>query len=166
MSSECIYCLKQIEISPQLTKERPITHVFCNECYKKLLESPSKVEFLNKISTSIIVYDNVGTIKYANDSVQKQVHKSNSDIIDTVGGELINCVYVDHVSGCGNSPNCQECVVQLFLTRTVDTGKSFSEIKGHQISKHANSLIQNDFKFSMEKLKDYVLLRVDRWIEG
>ena len=166
MLTKCIYCQKQYEINPNLDKDRPITQVFCNDCYKNLIEGSSKIDIINKISSSVIIFDQTGTIKLVNEKLLEQVQKSYTEIIGSVGGEIIDCTYANQGNGCGNSPNCDQCVVKQFLTRTVETGKSFAGVKGHQISKTTKGLMQNDFMFAMEKIGNLVLLRIDKWIES
>ena len=141
----------------------PISHGICEPCAGRMLsETRASVrEFLEGLVAPVFLVDGGGRIHAANGGARALVGKSNADIEDRLGGDVIECANARLPGGCGKTVHCQACTIRNSVTETLATGTPRLNVPATQDVYTDRGVAQKRFLVSTERAGSMVLLRVE-----
>jgi hypothetical protein len=165
MKRICAWCQKNLG-NPTLDddKREIITHGICPECADALFAEDAGttlLQFLKTFHVPIIVADDEA-IRAANPVALQLLRKELPDIIGGKEGNVFECAYASLPEGCGNTVHCSGCVIRNTVMDTYYTGNSHLKLPAALKRGGLDASEDIDLLISTEKLKDIVLLRIDR----
>lgn len=163
MKSVCAWCKSDIGEIKEDHESFEITHGICDKCVKNLLSENSKSmhEFLDSLAVPVVVIEPGVKVRTGNKYAKILLGKELSEIEDTRHGDIIECVHSHAPGGCGSDVHCKSCVIRNTVTKTFDTGKSFTNIPAYPDIEILSKVKSMCFTISTEKVGEFVLLRID-----
>ena len=144
--------------------EEVITHGICLECADKIF-SEMGIEltfFLDRLAAPVVLVDDTGSVKTANKQAIRLLQKELPDIVGHQGGDVFRCAYAKLPEGCGNTIHCSGCTIRKTVMDTMQSGKSHLNTPAYLNRGPSDDHMKIDLLISTEKVKDVVLLRIDK----
>ena len=166
MKKMCAWCQTEMKMAPFSDKidNSTISHWICEECASKLyaklglnLES-----FLDRLSAPVLVVDEMSNIKTANSQARDILQKELPEIEGLSSGEVFECVHSKHPDGCGKTIHCDGCTIRNSVNDTYLSGRSHIEVPAYIDRGNPGDSKKVAYLISTEKLKEVVLLRIDK----
>lgn len=165
MKRVCAWCKTEMGIVPlESLSDEIITHGICEECKNKVL-GPRRfalMDFLDSLAAPVVVVDATGSVNSANKQARELLQKELPDIEGFKGGDVFECAFAKDPRGCGNTIHCDACTIRNTVMDTFSSGKSHLETPAYLILGTPDSNQKIQFLISTEKVKDVVLLRIDK----
>lgn len=165
MKKVCAWCSKDLgTAADEKHDENAISHGICRDCIDKYF-GPTKMklnEFLDKIAAPVVVIGENSEITSANTRAQKYVNKEFSEMQGQQPGDIFECLYAQHDEGCGNTVHCSGCTLRNTIMDTHETGKSNIKVPATLNKSYEHDSKNIEMYISTEKVKDLVLLRIDK----
>ena len=165
MKRVCAWCNKNLgAAASEICSEEAITHGICAECIDKMfvLHGSKITDFLDGLEAPVAVVDPEGRVCCANGKAQKLLHKERFEIEGFKGGDVFECAYAKLEGGCGNTIHCDGCTIRTTVMDTFATGKDHLKTPASLVHGTIEDYQEISFLISTEKVKDVVLLRIDR----
>lgn len=163
MARICVRCKKQLLPQEDFRTDKVVTQGLCSFCTASFTQdvSPSVRKLLNIIVDPVLVLDNRGVVKTANESGLKLLAKDYPDIEGYPGGNVFGCVFASLPEGCGNTEHCRTCAIRNIVMDTLTGGKGYKNVPAFQNIQTPNGNRIMRFYVSTEKVDDHILLRID-----
>jgi hypothetical protein len=84
------------------------------------------------------------------------------DFVGFRGGDVFECAYASLPGGCGETIHCEACTIRNTVMDTFKTGKSHLKTPAYLLQGIPDNYHEIQFEISTEKVKDVVLLRIDK----
>ncbi|MCY3412668.1 MAG: PAS domain-containing protein [Candidatus Heimdallarchaeota archaeon] len=161
MYSICAWCKKSI--SGEHEENAPISHGICDSCMIDLVHSDDAFDgLIDTISTPILVFDEEVRLKTANKTALEILHKTKEELVDLLGGEVIQCIYSEMEVGCGNTEHCPACILRNTINETLETKKSKSNIETTHLIRQADNSVRNtSISVTSELISQLVMLQIN-----
>lgn len=162
MSCTCIRCQAELPETTEVSKfvvSRPI----CPDCRKQLLRTPCPVEFtefLHRLTTPVLLVDDNVRVKCFNEQARALLGKNPPELLEHLGGDVIECAYARLPGGCGNTECCKACTIRRTVTETYATGISKERIPAYADIVTPSGVSETRFVISTEKVGQFVLLSI------
>ena len=169
MKKVCAWCNKIIGyVDSEDDGDHIITHGICEDCAAKI-ESESGIpfsDFLDSIEAPVILMAGSSSrIIAANKTAYKLLKKKPGTLKDKSFGDAIECSYAHSPKGCGREYHCRSCAIRLSVMETYSTGKSRLKVKAYADLDLFHETKKIKYVISTEKIKKFVLLRIDEIIQ-
>ncbi len=165
MKIVCAWCSKDMGTTlPENHSESVITHGICEECMKTIF-AVSRAElgaFLDSFAAPVLVVDETGSVLTANKQARVLLQKNLSDIEGFKGGDVFECAYSKLPGGCGETIHCDGCTIRNAIMDTFQSGKSHLKTPAYLYTGSPDDRAKVDFLISTERVKEVVLLRIDK----
>ncbi len=141
-----------------------ITHGICTECARKFFsELGTKLgTYLDSLTAPVLVVDETGTVVTANRNARALFQKELPDIEHSKGGDVFERAYAKLPEGCGNTIHCSGCTIRRTVMDTFESGQSHLKKPAYLNSGTPEDCREIDLLISTEKVRDVVLLRIDK----
>jgi len=152
-------------VSVEFYFENAITHGICSECIDTFF-GPHKVrllDFIDGLNAAVVVVDATGSVISANKQAQSLLQKELPDIEGCKGGDVFECAYATLPGGCGNTVHCDGCTIRITVMDTFQTEMSHMNKPAFLIRGIPDKNQEIQYLISTEKVKDVVLLRIDKF---
>ena len=169
MRQVCAWCGKEMGTYPADDELRKtITHGICDRCAYHIIAQAGMPlqEYLDGLDTPVLVVNGDGIVEMANAHARAILQKDLSQIVGQKGGDVFECTYARLPQGCGNTIHCTGCTIRRTVMHTHETGQSHTRVLAVLNWENADEKQQIPFLISTEKVRDAVLLRIDRVGEG
>lgn len=124
--------------------------------------SDTLMDFLDSMDAPVLVVDACGIVRSANKHARSILQKGLPDIEGFTGGVVFECAYADLPEGCGHTLHCNGCTIRNIVMDTMSSGMSHLNTPAYLIRGTSYSNTEIPFLISTEKVKDFVLLRIDK----
>ncbi len=164
MRRVCSWCNSEMDPIPSsLVDPRGITHGICEDCSRRLIrpESHTIQEFLEKLPFPVMVVDDDVVVLAANKLALTLLGKSEYEVVDKLGGVVVECAYSEQPGGCGKTSFCRGCQLRESVTRTYISGRSLKGIEATLTTMMDDTLVDVMHHITTEKMGDLVLVRLD-----
>jgi PAS domain-containing protein len=165
MERICAWCGKDLgKIKTEPDIEYLISHGICDECAFHLLSEvglPLR-EYLDHLDAPVLVVDEDGNVKTANQQAQALLKKDLPAIEDYPGGQVFECSHAQLPEGCGRTIHCSGCTIRRTVLDTLNTGNPAHQVPATVACRGTGGLDRAHYLISTEKFGDVVLLRIDR----
>jgi hypothetical protein len=166
MKKICAWCKKDLGTTrSRLIPHDSITHGICEECADELMATivirVPLLDFLDNLDAPVVMMDGNCMVKIANSQALELLHKDLVDISGSAGGDVFECLHAKLPEGCGNTIHCDGCTIRNTVTDTYRTGESHMNIPAILRSGTRDNPQNISLLVSTEKVKEYVLLRID-----
>jgi PAS domain-containing protein len=164
MKRTCARCKKELAAKALRPDRDRITGGICGDCLKEIfMDRPRRGrEVLDSIGAPVLLLDNEYRVKAANEPARKILNRPLADIEDFLPGEAMECINARLPGGCGKTVHCQACALRMALNKTITTGEDLERVPAYQdVYQKDGSIARRYLLLSMEKLEDFVLLRID-----
>lgn len=163
MKRICAWCKRELNMREELSTDGVITHGICTHCAIQFTKStPQSIrEILNKVSEPILVLDSQGKVVSANESGRRFTGKSDSELENQLGGDVLGCSYAKLPEGCGRTEHCKTCAVRNTVMDTLASNRGYSNVPAFQSIRTPHGVRIMRYLISTEKVEDYILLRID-----
>jgi PAS domain-containing protein len=160
MKSVCAWCSKDMDAGPA---KGPVSHGICLDCGDKLF---SKIGmdlrlFLDKMEVPILLLGGDQRVRAANRRAREILGSDIPTVDGRQYGEVFECIYASLKGGCGMDVHCSGCAIRITVLDTFRTGKSHLKVPAFIHRGIPENLRRADMLISTEKVKDWVLLRID-----
>lgn len=165
MKTVCAWCDKVMRTeSLDFHKDNIITHGICDDCAGLMLwpKRPEVMDFLDGLGAPVIVVDASGNACSANKQARTLLQKDLPDIEGLKGGVVFECAFAQLPEGCGNTIHCDGCTIRNTVMDTFMSGNSHLKTPAGLTRGTTDNHIELQFLISTEKVKDVVLLRIDK----
>lgn len=165
MKIVCSWCDKIIrEDSSDPSFEAIITHGICDECAIKMLwpNSPTLLDFIDRLTEPVVVVDSSGSIISANKAARELLQKELPDMVGFQGGNVFECVFAKLPGGCGKTLHCDGCTIRNTVMDTMQSNKSHLNVPAGLSRGTTDKYDEIQLFISTEKVKDVVMLRIDK----
>jgi len=165
MKNICACCNKEFgPVSFDFIPDSIITRGICDDCADMVLwpKRSALMDFLDSLGEPVIVVDTLVNATSANTQACKLLQKSLSDIVGLKGGVVFECAFAKLPGGCGNTVHCDGCTIRKTVMDTFQTSKSHLRVPAGLTHGTANNYVEIQCLISTEKVKDVVLLRIDK----
>ena len=105
----------------------------------------------------------VVSVTSANKQAQSLLQKELPDIEGFKGGEVFECAYASLPGGCGNTVHCDGCTIRNTVMDTFQTEMCHLNKPAYLIRGIRDKIQEFQYLISTEKVKDVVLLRIDKF---
>ena len=162
----CAWCkvnldthVKMEQIAPE---NHPITHGICPDCSELFMYDTSPMhEFLNKLNRNVLLVNNDGIVKDANETALVFLNKPLNLVKNLPGGNVMECVHSEELDGCGNTIHCSGCTVRNSVMHTLNTGQSIKGKKAFQLLRQNGKVRKVELQISTEKIGNQILLQIE-----
>ena len=110
----------------------------------------------------MLVVDETGSVVTVNKQALVLIQKSLSDIEDFKGGDVFECAYSKLPGGCGETIHCDGCTIRNTVMDTFQSGRSHLKTPAYLYTGSPDDYTKVDFLISTERVKEFVLLRIDK----
>ena len=165
MKTVCSWCNKTIRIdSFSSSTDSVITHGICDECVIKILwpNSPALLDFLDGLGAPVVVINSSGNVITANKPARELMQKELPDLEGFQGGNVFECAFAKLPEGCGKTLHCDGCTIRNSVMETMQSGRSLLRVPAGLSRGTTDSCQDVQLLISTEKVKDVVMLRIDR----
>lgn len=140
-----------------------ITHGICGDCSKRLIrpESHTIQEFLEKLPFPVMVVDDDVVVLAANKRALTLLGKSEYEVVDKLGGVVVECAYSELPGGCGKTSFCRGCRLRESVTRTYISGRTLEGVEATLTTMMDNTQVDVMHHITTEKMGELVLMRFD-----
>ncbi|PLY03466.1 MAG: hypothetical protein C0623_01400 [Desulfuromonas sp.] len=159
----CTYCKSELGTVADAVDEVRISHGICLECLRENHQHHLKSldEFLETVTTPLVLVDDQRRVVYANSPACNIVGKELDQVTGLLGGEFIDCVYAADPEGCGAAVHCQSCVIRREVEKTALTGFPSRRVPAIlDLAKESGDQTVR-FLISTEKIDDVVFVQID-----
>ena len=118
--------------------------------------------FIDRLSEPVLVVDGDVVALMANIKAREVLGKDLPQIKGFKGGNIIECVHAHEPGGCGKTMHCNGCAIRLTVEDTYKTGKSHVRVPAYADIPVEGKPQKISFLLSTEKVKEVVLLRIDK----
>ena len=141
-----------------------ISHGICQECLETLFASMGDPlqDFLDSLGVPVLVTDDDVRVGGVSQQARDLLHKELADILGHLGGEVFECSFSRLPGGCGRTIHCSGCAIRNTVTDTHASGQSHVNVPAVLKRGEVEDSQQVDLLISTEKVRDKVLLRIDR----
>jgi hypothetical protein len=163
MKRVCAWCQTELGASGVGSDDGPITHGICPSCAQNLFFQMGVElhKYLDSLPVPILVVDQEGTIRTANDKTQRMLGKDLVAIEGRKGGVVFECCFARLPEGCGNTVHCSACTIRKAVMGTFGTGKSNARVPAYLNQEDSEGRREISLLISTEKVGDVVLLAID-----
>lgn len=164
MKQICAWCGKDLGKTEAGQEEQEvITHGICKDCAYHLFAQAGMplLEYLDGLGVPVVVVDDEGTVKTANEQARTLLQKDLSEIEGYKGGDVFECPYAKLPEGCGRTVHCSGCAIRQTVTNTFQTGQSCQSVPADLNHEAGEGIAQTRLLISTQKVRDVVLLRID-----
>jgi hypothetical protein len=165
MKKVCSWCKMDMgNVPSDFFSETAITHGICHKCFDNFF-GPHKynlLDFLDNLEAPVIVIDSTVRVMSANKQARELLKKESKDIEGVRGGDVFECAFAKLPGGCGNTVHCDACTIRNTVMDTFQTGKSHLKTPAYLLQGIPDNYQEIQFEISTEKVKDVVLLRIDK----
>ena len=169
MKKMCSWCkIDMGNVSSEFFSEAAITHGICDICFEKFF-GPQKIkllDFLDSLDAPVIVVNSIVCIMSANKQARAFLQKELTDIEGFRGGDVFECAFAKLPGGCGNTVHCDACTIRNTVIDTFQSGKSHLKTPAYLLRGIPDNYQEIQFVISTEKVKDVVLLRIDKVVSN
>ena len=169
MKRVCSWCrLDMGNVPSVIFSEDVVTHGICFDCFGKVF-GPQKynlMEYLDSLNAPVIVIDSTVCVMSSNKKACSLLKKEMRDIVGLRGGDVFECAYASLPGGCGETTHCKACTIRNTVLDTFNTGKSHLKTPAYLLQGVPDNYHEIQFEISTEKVKDIVLLRIDKVISN
>jgi transcriptional regulator with PAS, ATPase and Fis domain len=120
------------------------------------------VDFLDSLDAPVVVVDPAGNVISANKNARELLQKELSEIEGYPGGIVFECAFAKLPEGCGKTLHCDGCTIRNTVMDTFRSGKSHLRTPAGLTRGATEENREIQFLISTEKVKDVVLLRIDK----
>jgi len=135
----------------------------CRNCLPKLVKDLGQplAEFVNEMSTPILVMHNDTRIVAANTAARKLSAEPLQELSGLLCGDVIGCLHSKEEEGCGRTVHCLSCTIRRSIAHTFETGESCFDVPAYMDLDLLSGDTKVRFRISTEKKGDFVLLRIE-----
>jgi CheY-like chemotaxis protein len=99
----------------------------------------------------MLLVDENMIVAWANDAIQRMLHKDYSQIINHRLGYALDCINcTNSIKGCGFGRACAKCSLKKAINSVLDSGQSVEDLEIHLMLKVDNRQIKRWFCISIE----------------
>ena len=139
-----------------------VSHGICPTCAEFYTnDEEAMVDFLNKLKYPVMVVNDEGRVQAANDQVLEIVGKTNDEIKNQLGGDVMSCEHASKPGGCGKTEHCTGCGIRNTVMATFEDHNSRNEVAYMLIQQPDNTIKKLRFNITTEMVNDIVLLQVN-----
>ena len=141
-----------------------ITHGLCRDCQEFVNENVPVTlsEFISRLEVTVLVVDSKGRVVTANQQTCTLFNKDISQVENQLGGNVMECAYARLPGGCGNTIHCTGCTIRQTVMKTFETGRGADRVEAYQDIMTEQGVQCMTVIISTLKLKDTVLLKIDK----
>ena len=125
-------------------------------------QRPELTHYLDTFEEPVIVVGASGNVNYANRPARTLLQKELPEIVGFQGGIVFECAFAKLPEGCGNTVHCDGCTIRKTVMDTYQSGESHLKVTAGLTRGSAESHLEIQCLISTEKVKDVVLLRIDK----
>lgn len=166
MKTICSRCGGEINRSdyPENCLDDVIIRGICDKCADYVLwpHRPALMDFLDNLNAPVLVINSLGIVNSANKYARELLKKELPDIEGFQGGNVFECAFAKLPEGCGNTLHCDGCTIRNTVMDTFKSGKSYLKTPAGLCRGTPDKYQEIQFIISTEKVKDVVLLRIDK----
>lgn len=166
MKIVCAWCKKDLgTVHSEQYNESIITHGICTECVDMAFAEMNMKRaaiFLDSLSEPVLVVDGDVAALMANSKAIEVLGKNLPQIKGFKGGNIIECIHAYEPGGCGRTIHCTGCAIRITVEDTYKTGKSHLRVPAYAEISVEGKPKTVGFLISTEKVKELVLLRIDK----
>ena len=120
-------------------------------------------DLLDNLSEPVLCVGGRGEILAANAAAERTLGRELSGVAGTFGGDLFECRFARLPGGCGKTAHCAACTIRQTVNEVAATGHTVVDRRAW-IEREGPDGVHGrvDLVVSAEKLRDMVLLRIDR----
>lgn len=165
MKRVCSWC--KTEMGVVQTKdfsETAVTHGICEECLQTYF-GPRQVnlmDFLDSLDATVIAVNSKAIVTSANKQAREFLHKESNEIEGFMGGDVFECAFAKLPGGCGNTIHCDGCTIRNTVMDTFLSGNSHLKTPAYLFRGTPEKNQEIQLLISTEKVKEVVLLRIDK----
>ncbi len=165
MKTVCAWCDRVLVEEPAGGSSGRVSHGICAACLAVVsVEQPRSLrELLDNLPEPVLCVGGRGEILAGNAAAERALGRDLAGVAGTLGGDLFECRYARLPGGCGTTAHCAVCTVRRAVTAVAATGQPVAGqpawVERGGSGYGAGRL---DLVISAEKLRDVVLLRIDR----
>jgi hypothetical protein len=167
MKRVCSWCNAEMGIvQAKDFPETAITHGICEKCLNTYF-GPRQVnlmDFLDSLDARVIVVNSKAIVTSANKQARDFLHKESKEIEGFMGGDVFECAFAKLPGGCGNTIHCDGCTIRNTVMDTFQSGNSHVKTPAYLLRGTPDKNHEIQFLISTEKVKETVLLRIDKII--
>ena len=167
MKTVCGWCTKLIKDDGLDGDE--ISHGLCLSCKDWMLaNTPDRTlnDLLDDIGAPVMAVDSDGRIQGINGSAESALGKKYDAIRGKPGGDVMECEYARHPSGCGHTEHCVACTIRSTVMQTHETGEPCNDVRAYQMLHTERGAEKKMVLISTYKKGDLVLLRIDDIVDA
>lgn len=145
-------------------EQHPITHGICRTCSEALWQESGGVpvlEFLQSLEIPTLLVDGDGRVDEVSPHVLSLLEKTQEEVANRLGGEVLDCVNAELPGGCGKTELCSACTVRNTITDTYRTGESHVRVPAALTVRGDGSSREMSFLLTTEKGGDRVLVQIE-----
>ncbi|NOZ22435.1 MAG: hypothetical protein GXP25_15245 [Planctomycetes bacterium] len=164
MKRVCAWCKKDLGTKPAMVDDGgAITHGICKSCVAKYLPALAKPlpDFLDRLGVPVLLMGSGPKVLTANRHARELLGKNLSEIEGHRSGEVIECIYSKRPGGCGEQEHCKSCAIRQTVLETYRTGKGFVKVRAYPDIQFGETEKTMSIEITTQKVKGYVLLRID-----
>ena len=159
MRKVCAWCNRELS-STDDARSNDITHGICMECSERVFRTPhprTVQDFINTLSSPIVIIENIDDIVLANDQARKILKVKVGNKI----GDAADCPNAKLQGGCGKTVHCKACAVRKVIQQTMQTGKNHNNIEAYQDTSTPAGTKHHTLKLATERIGNTILVRID-----
>jgi hypothetical protein len=147
--------------------ENVISHGMCDACADSLSADIGidMMSFLDGLDAPVLVVDETGSVLTANKQARALLKKELPKMEGYKGGDVFECANAKLPEGCGNTTHCSGCTLRNTIMDTHATSISHLKTPAYLNQGTPDDCREIELLISTEKLKEVVLLRIDK-VEG
>ena len=161
MRTVCAWCKKEIDRIGD-DDDKLVSHGICAYCSDLFFTKGQKTisELLNRFEMPIMVINEGGVVRTANDSALSMLGKQREEVEEVLCGDVIECINASLPGGCGKTENCKQCAIRNSVNQAYETKKNVRNVIADQTVNYSGTTRKVRFRISAEYVEPMVFLHI------